>query len=215
MPIICPAILAGSEEEYRQQIEKIAHFAQRIQIDLTDGQFASSHTVRPDQAWWPVGFKADFHLMYRQPMAAVQIIMEHRPNLIIVHAEADGGFRDVADFCHHHEVKVGVALLQQTPAETILPALSNIDHVLIFSGNLGYQGGSHVNLQLLNKLSILKQHKPNLEVGWDGGINDQNVAELVAGGVDVLNVGGYIQAADNPARAFMSLQRIADETGTT
>ena len=215
MPTICPAILANSEEEYSQQIKKIAHFARRIQIDLTDGQFASSRTVKPGQAWWPVGFRADFHLMYRQPLPAVQIIMEHRPNLIIVHAEADGGFDEVATFCHQHEVKVGVALLQQTPAETILPALANIDHVLIFSGNLGHQGGSHANFQLLNKLSILKRHKPGLEVGWDGGINDQNVAELVNGGVDVLNVGGYIQHAEDPARAFAALQRIADETGTT
>jgi ribulose-phosphate 3-epimerase len=215
MPTICPAILAGNEEEYRQQIEKIAHFAQRIQIDLTDGQFAASHTVKPEQAWWPVGFRADFHLMYRHPMPAVQTIIEHRPNLIIVHAEAEGNFEDVASFCHSHEVKVGVALLQQTSTEAILPALSNIDHVLIFSGNLGYQGGGHANLKLLSKLSILKQHKPSLEVGWDGGINDQNVAELVSGGVDVLNVGGYIQKAEDPARAFAALQRIADETGTT
>ncbi|MGA3150272.1 MAG: hypothetical protein ABSD10_01465 [Candidatus Saccharimonadales bacterium] len=212
MPTICPAILAGSEEEYRQQIAKIAHFAQRIQIDLTDGQFAPSRTVRPEQAWWPVGVKADFHLMYRHPMPAVQTIMEHRPNLIIVHAEAEGGFEDIANFCHRHEVGVGVALLQRTPAETILPALSSIDHVLIFSGNLGYQTGSHADLKLLNKLSILKQYKPDLEVGWDGGINDQNVAELINGGVDVLNVGGYIQRAEDPARAFAALQRIADET---
>jgi ribulose-phosphate 3-epimerase len=58
----------------------------------------------------------------------------------------------------------------------------------------------------------LKQYKPDLEVGWDGGINDQNVAELINGGVDVLNVGGYIQRAEDPARAFAALQRIADET---
>ena len=32
----------------------------------------------------------------------------------------------------------------------------------------------------------------DLEFGWDGGITDQNVAVLVNGGVDVLNVGGFI-----------------------
>jgi pentose-5-phosphate-3-epimerase len=135
--------------------------------------------------------------------------------MIIVHAEAEGNFEVFANFCHHHKVKVGVALLQETPAETILPALLHIDHVLIFSGNLGYQGGSHADMELLNKLSILKKHKQTLEIGWDGGVNDQNVSELVYGGVDVLNVGVYIQKAENPEKAYEGLQRIADETGTT
>jgi hypothetical protein len=33
--------------------------------------------------------------------------------------------------------------------------------------------------------------------------------------VDVLNVGGYIHNSENPQKAFETLQRIADETGTT
>lgn len=214
MPVICPAILADGEEEYQQQIKKVAHFAHRIQIDLTDGIFAEAKTVKPEQAWWPVGFKADFHLMYGEPLAAVRIILEHRPNLIIIHAEAKGDFRAVAEFCKSRGVKVGVALLASTTPESILPALEIIDHVLIFSGKLGHYGG-HANLELLKKIHFLKSHKANLEFGWDGGITDQNVAALVNGGVDVLNVGGFIQKSTDPARAYASLARIADETGTT
>jgi pentose-5-phosphate-3-epimerase len=105
--------------------------------------------------------------------------------------------------------------LQSTAAEVIFSALDHIQHVLIFSGNLGYQGGSHVDFNLLEKVKVLKRHKPELEIGWDGGVNDQNVAELINGGVDVLNVGGYIQKAEDPARAYSALKRIADETGTT
>jgi ribulose-phosphate 3-epimerase len=214
MPVICPAILADNEEKYRAQIAKIVHSAQRIQIDLTDQQFATSPTIKPEQAWWPVGFKADFHLMYRQPLPAVRVILQHRPNLIIVHAEAEGNFIDVATFCHDHDIKVGIALLQQTSTEVIVSVLDYIDHVLIFSGVLGDFGG-HADTSLLEKVGLLKSLKPTLEIGWDGGVNDQNVAELVTGGVDVLNVGGYIQEAEDPAKAYTILQRIADETGTT
>ena len=215
MPVICPTITASTEEEYKKQINNIVHVARRIQVDLTDGDFAPSQTVKPDQAWWPVGFSADIHLMYNQPMPAIQALIEHKPNLIIVHAEAHGSFTDAAAFCHRYGVKVGVALLPQTPVDIVLPALEQTDHVLIFSGNLGHQGGSQADFSLLEKIKILRSHKPALEIGWDGGINDQNVAGLVNGGVDVLNVGGYIQEAEDPARAFTALQRIADETGTT
>ncbi|HVS79295.1 MAG TPA: hypothetical protein VHD84_03350 [Candidatus Saccharimonadales bacterium] len=214
MPVICPSILASSKEQYHQQMDKIGRFAERIQIDLTDGQFAKSLTIKPDEAWWPVGVKADFHLMYRQPQRAVDIVLEHKPNLIIVHAEADGDFMAFSRRCRGLGVKVGVALLPQTSADILISALDAIDHVLIFSGDLGSYGG-HANLSLLEKISTLKRHKPDLEIGWDGGINDQNTAQLVAGGVDVLDVGGYIQDAPDAEYAFQRLRRIADETGTT
>lgn len=214
MSVICPAILAVDEAQYRRQIENVVHHAHRIQIDLTDGLFASNSTIKPEQAWWPVGFKADFHLMYRQPLTVIGAIIDHKPNLVIVHAEAEGDLLGLAKACRDHQIKIGVALLQDTPAEKITAALEHVDHVLIFSGALGEYGG-HANLSLLEKVKLLKQHKPDLEIGWDGGINDQNISELVTGGVDVLNVGGYIQNAADPAQAFATLQRIADETGTT
>jgi len=214
MPVICPAILAADEKQYHEEIDKIAHSARRIQIDLTDGVFAPAKTILPAQAWWPVGFAADFHLMYRDPMPAVQIILEHKPHLIIVHAEAEGDFNAVADFCSRHGVNTGVALLPATSPEAILPSLGKVHHVLIFSGQLGEYGG-RADLRLLDKVQFLKSHKPDLEIGWDGGVNDQNVASLITGGVDVLNVGGYIQNSADPARAYTTLQRIADEVGST
>src|SRR5438105_5950518 len=105
MAIICPAILAADEGQYRDQITKVAHFAHRIQIDLTDGQFVDSKTIEPEQAWWPAGVIADFHLMYKNPLSAAQEVIKHLPNLIIVHAEAEGDFNAVAEFCKRHQIK--------------------------------------------------------------------------------------------------------------
>lgn len=214
MPIVCPAILARDENEYHQQMENVAGFAHRIQIDLTDGKFAKNPTVSPDQAWWPVGIKADFHLMYEDPLPAIKEILEHEANLIIVHAEAKGSFDTIAHYCRQRGVKVGVALLPKTGPQTIISALSKIDHVLIFSGTLGSYGG-HANLDLLHAVGYLKNHKPGLEIGWDGGINEQNISRLASGGVDVFDVGGSIINSQNPEKVFHRLQRIADETGTT
>jgi len=205
MAIVCPAILAADREIYRQEMERVGGLVDRIQIDLTDGRFAQSPTVSPAEAWWPVGVKADFHLMYEDPLPAVKDILHHQANLIIVHAEAEGSFEQVAQYCRQVGVAVGVALLAHTPAVKIEPALPYIDHVLIFSGNLGSYGG-HSDLTLLHKVRDLKAMKPNLEIGWDGGINDRNVRALVDGGVDVLNVGGFIQKAEDPRAALAALQ---------
>ena len=213
-PVVCPAILAGDKESYHQQIRNIAHVAHRVQIDLTDGLFAPEKTLKPEEAWWPVGFMADFHLMFKNPLPAIGTILRHKPHMVIVHAESEGNFGQVVEYCRHHEVRLGIALLPKTQPATIYSALEHVDHVLIFSGDLGRFGGQ-ANLRLLDKVSELKARKPGLEIGWDGGINEQNISQLVSGGVDVLNVGGFIQGSDNPERAYRSLERIAVETGTT
>ena len=214
MPTICPSILAADTEQYHDQMEKVAQFAERIQIDLTDGVFAKNQTVKPEDAWWPVGIKADFHLMYKSPSRAIEVILEHQPNMIIVHCESSGNFSSVANLCHKHGVKIGVAVLQNSPVELIMPAINMIDHVLIFSGQLGSFGG-HANLSLLRKVDQIKHHNPNIEVGWDGGISDQNISQLATGGVDVFNVGGFIQNSPKPEHTYRILSRIAEETGTT
>ena len=214
MPVVCPSILATDSGQYHEQMEKVARFASRIQIDLTDGIFAKNQTIKPEEAWWPVGIKADFHLMYKHPDRAIEIILEHKPNLIIVHAEADGNFLALAANFRRRGIKVGLALLPQTSVNSISLALEHLDHVLIFSGNLGQYGG-HANLDLLSKARALKQQKPGIEVGWDGGVTNRNASQLAFGGVDVFNVGGFLQDSPDPERDFYSLKRIVEETGTT
>lgn len=213
--IVCPTVTATTtEEEYKTQMERIAPFAHRIQIDLADGVFASPKTVGPELAWWPVGVKADIHIMFKQPFLAAKEVLKHQPNLVIVHAESNGNFQEFYSLCRDHNVKVGVALLPATPVSALFGALDSIDHVLVFSGNLGEYGGS-ADLKLLAKVKELKAKKPSLEIGWDGGVNDQNAAQLILGDVDVLNVGGFIQKAEDPEKAYHVLERIASETGTT
>lgn len=214
MPVICPSILAADPDQYHRQMERVGRFAERVQIDLTDGEFAAAKTVSPEDAWWPAGVKADFHLMYKRPEKAVETILHHEPHLIIIHSEAEGNFLDFAGLWRSLGVKAGVALLPETDAEAVLPALEHIDHVLVFSGNLGEYGG-HADLGLLEKVRFLKRHKPELEIGWDGGVSVQNISELASGGVDVFDVGGFIQDAEKPEDAYYSLERIAEETGTT
>lgn len=214
MATVCPSITAYSDEEYDQQIARVGHFSHRLHIDLMDGKFTRAQNIDPDSAWWPVGIKADFHLMYANPMAAAETILKHQPNTVIVHSEANGNLEQFSKTCRQAGVKVGIAVLQATDIQLILPGLADIDHVLIFSGSLGRFGGQ-ADLRLLSKAKVLKDHKPALEVGWDGGINQNNISQLVFGGVDVLNVGGFIQNSANPERSYEILRRIADETGTT
>jgi ribulose-phosphate 3-epimerase len=206
---ICPTITVDNEQAYARQIEKIVDFAVRIHIDISDGVFSPVRLIPIDQIWWPGGVRADLHVMYKKPFEFVDTYLGLEPQMVIVHAEAEGDFVSFSELLHHHGIEVGVALLPETPAETLSPALQHIDHVLIFSGDLGHYGG-HANLDLLSKVKVLRDLKPQLEIGWDGGINDENAGRLVKGGIDVLNVGGFIANADSANDAYAKLRSVID-----
>lgn len=209
MSVICPTILASEPHEFREQLERVIPFAQRVHIDLADGVFAPSKLLSPKQLWWPEGLTVDLHLMYEsvQPFAA-ELIKLH-PHMVIMHAESVGSYYAIAPQFKEAGIKVGIALLARTSVEVIKPALKDIDHVLVFSGDLGHFGGS-ANLELLSKVAELRTHNEHLEIGWDGGINAENAHQLAIAGVDVLNVGGAIQRANDPAAAYATLKSISE-----
>lgn len=201
---ICPTITTDNPDTYALQVEQTLAYAHRIHIDVADGVFTPNRLVDIENVWWPGGVRADLHVMYEHPFEHMDSLLTLKPQLVIVHAEAEGDFLKFAAGCHHHGIEVGVALLPETPVDAIAPALDVVDHVLIFSGHLGHFGG-HADMSLLGKVQQLKQLKPRLEIGWDGGVSDKNAAALALGGVDVLNAGGYLHGAMAPKTAYLKL----------
>jgi ribulose-phosphate 3-epimerase len=209
---ICPTITVDNSDDYQQYMERIVPFAIRIHIDLADGSLTENKLINPDQVWWPGGVRADIHVMSKQPAKHLPLLIDLKPQLIIIHAESDGDFKWLADTIHKNDIEVGVALLATTPASVLFESLHLIDHVLIFSGELGHYGGQ-ADLSLLQKVHSLKTFKPQLEIGWDGGINDSNIFELSSSGVEVLNVGGFLQQATSIEEAYARLEKVAKGSG--
>ena len=197
---ICPTVTTDDMDEYQRQIEQSARFAVRIHIDLGDGVFTRKLTSVED-VWWPAGMRADLHIMFKEPFQHIPAIVALNPQLVIIHAEADGDFMAFAREIRRHGIEVGVALLQDTPVSAIMPALHMIDHVLIFSGDLGHFGGE-ADLSLLDKIAELRR------------LNDTNVVDLVKGGVDVVNCGGYLHG-ENPAEAYAHLKSLLADSFAT
>ncbi|MDL2342037.1 MAG: hypothetical protein QFB87_03095 [Patescibacteria group bacterium] len=207
MAIICPTVTAFNEHDYKEQLLRLRPFAKHIHIDLMDGHLAPTVSPGLDHIWWPPEFTVDIHLMYQEPMTALDDLIRLRPRMVIVHNEAHVHHMHFAGELHKAGIQTGLALLQATPVAYAEQIMHSFDQVLIFSGNLGHHGGS-ANLELLAKAKEIRQHHPDVEIAWDGGITDQNVAQLVAGGVEILNVGGYIQNSGDPASAYAKLEAV-------
>jgi len=205
MAVICPTVTAYDPHEYREQMERLQPFAKRVHIDLMDGQLAPTVSPGLDKIWWPEALTADIHLMYQRPMNYLDQLVKLKPHLVVIHYEAEVDHARFATQLREHGIKAGLAILQPTPAEAINDLMKSFDHVLIFSGNLGHHGGQ-ADLGLLEMVGEVRKNYPEIEISWDGGINDQNAKQLAEAGVDVLNVGGFIQKADDPAQAYHLLE---------
>lgn len=203
MSVICPSVTPQTTDphEYREQIERVAPFARRLQLDFMDGEFAPVRSLNVAQAWWPPGIQADIHLMYQKPRQYLETLIGLGPDLVILHAEAEGDIPAMLQYLQKCNIKAGVALLQATQPATVAHCIEVADHALIFSGDLGHFGGT-ADLSLLAKVAAVKAMKPTIEIGWDGGASVDNVARLAEGGIDVINVGGAIQKAGDPQAVY-------------
>jgi ribulose-phosphate 3-epimerase len=208
MPLICPTVLAEDPHAYREQMARIQPFAERIQIDIADGEFAPNKTVAPIQVYWPEGVLADLHLMVKNPMQHLETVVSLQPNLVIVHAEAGGDIRGMILELQSVGIKAGVALLKESKPEDYDDVISLADHVLLFAGDLGHFGGT-ADMDVLKKIPDVRAFAATVELGWDGGVNNENTPLLVQAGIEVLNVGGFIQNADDPQKAYEQLVNLA------
>lgn len=204
MATVCPTITAFDMQTFNEQIEVVRPFAERIHIDLMDGEFAPTVSPGLDKIWWPHELQADVHLMYQRPMEALDALIQMKPHMVIIHNEVDVHHMHFSAELHKEGIKVGLALLQDTPIEWAEQIMHSFDQVLIFSGDLGHHGGE-ADMTLLNKVAFAHKQHPEVELAWDGGISADNATELVKAGISVLNVGGYIHDSENPEKAYDTL----------
>lgn len=206
MTWICPTVTATTKEDYRRQLKQALKLSKRVHLDVSDGSLAPRELIEFARMTWPEKAIVDIHVMSLHPQAEVIIATEKKPHAVIIHAESKIDFLSVAKRLSPKGIKAGIALLPETPVSEVKDIVHAFDYALIFSGNLGYQGGSIADLSLLSKVLELKTLNPRLEIAWDGGINDGNIFELASRGVNVLNVGGFVQHSKYPKKAYAKLE---------
>lgn len=209
---IVPTILADNKESYKEQVETINALTRRVQVDITDGIFAPTTTIDLINAWWPKSWTVDLHLMAAKPSEHLSTILKLTPSLCILHAEASEDLSPSFKALKEAGIRTGVALLPSTFPGHAKHYIDVVDHVLIFAGQIGVQGGQ-ADMMQMEKIALVRNMKPEVEIGWDGGANMSNVRALAHADLDVINVGSAISQAENPAEAYQALVSETDKNG--
>jgi len=212
MAVVAPTILTETLDEFKASVERLTPFASRVHIDVSDGEFAPTFLLPEAQLFWPTNWQVDIHAMVTRPSEHLPQIIALKPSLIIFHAEIQEDRAALINQIKAAGIKAGIALLKTTVPSTVADIIKLADHVLIFSGDLGKNGGT-ASLMQLEKVRLVKAINPAVEIGWDGGVNIENAYTLSQGNVNVLNVGSAIATAEDPATAYAELTKEINKHG--
>jgi ribulose-phosphate 3-epimerase len=141
----------------------------------------------------------DAHLMISEPLRYAPAIVKAGASNITFHVEAVeeplAVVREIRKLgCH-----VGITLRPATPVESILPALDEVDVVLIMSVVPGFSGQKFMPEVLPKAREVKKRLRPTQRLEIDGGINADTIAAARDAGIDWFVVASAI--FDKPDRA--------------
>ncbi len=213
MAEVVPTILTDDINTYRRLFEAFNNFAKRVQVDICDGNFTPTLTIDESNVWWSQGWAlCDLHMMVMNPSKHLPAIIKLKPNLCIFHAETNENLLPIFEQLKANNIKAGLALLPQTFPGKVEAYLKAADHCLIFAGKLGSQGGKADLLQI-EKVPLIKAINPNLEIGWDGGANMENIRGIAHSDINIINVGSAIANAPDQAKAYNDLSAEIEKGG--
>jgi len=204
---ISPSILSADFGDLNKEISEIENAVDWIHVDVMDGHFVPNITIGAPVVKCLKSTKPlDCHLMIENPEKYVPDFIKAGASYISTHIECgEDSVRNCIKLCSEAGVKSGVVINPPTAVEAIFPVLSEVDFVLVMSVNPGF-GGQSFMPEVLDKVKVIKEKYPNLEVQIDGGINKETAKLAIAAGVDNMVAGSYIFGAEDRVAAIESLK---------
>jgi ribulose-phosphate 3-epimerase len=144
----------------------------------------------------------------------VPLFIEAGADQISVHQEVCPHLDRTLKFIQSEGALAGVVLNPSTPVTILEDVLETADFVLIMSVSPGF-GGQQFIPRALHKVKALAARRKELGLTFpveiDGGINLENLAEVVRAGVDWVVTGATVFRSADPASTVLEMRRIADE----
>ena len=218
---IAPSILSADFSKLGDEIKAAERGgAGLIHIDVMDGHFVPNITIGPlvvKAARRATDLPLDCHLMITDPDLFIEDFSRAGASMISVHVEAVVHLHRTLTAIRGLGCRPGVVLNPATPLVSIEEALPYVDYVLVMSVNPGFGGQSFIGSSL-DKVSRLRSMidtrglKVNIEI--DGGIDSNNVGEVVRHGAEWIVAGSAVFGKGDPETATRELRSKALEPQT-
>jgi ribulose-phosphate 3-epimerase len=195
--------------------------ADQVHLDVIDGHFAPNITFGPGTVKSlrrRSQLKFDTHLMIDQPLVYAEKFLEAGSDLLTFHAEAVSAsvFDELHSVVRRRGKEVGLAL---KPATDLPPwaaeRLDKLSALVVMTVNPGFSG-QQMDMSVMPKLERLSrlvgERGAGTDIEIDGGVEPENVHEVVKRGGNVLVAGAGVYAKKDPAKAISVLRERAESS---
>ena len=210
---IAPSILSADFTRLGEQISTVEKAgASVLHVDVMDGQFVPNITVG-----LPVvktiarttRLPIDAHLMIVEPGRYAEQFVKAGARMVSIHIEADPHAHRTLTALRAAGAQAGIAINPATSLSALEEAIRFVDFVLVMSVNPGFGGQEFISSSLdkvrrLRKMLDERGSKARIEI--DGGIDQDNVAEVAGAGAEIIVSGSAIFGAPDPAVALRELR---------
>lgn len=203
MSVLAPSILSADFWELGEQIKKMENAGLKyLHIDVMDGLFVPSISygmpfIASIRKHTQMFF--DVHLMISEPERYIEAFAESGADLINFHLEATKDADATIEKIRRAGKKVGITMKPGTPVSAAEPYLDKADMVLVMTVEPGF-GGQKLMPECIDKIRevsrIVKERKLPIDIEADGGINLNNVREIIDAGANVAVVGSALFKTD-------------------
>ena len=205
---IIPAVIAKNQDELEERINKVADFIDIIQLDFMDGKFVPNNSIDFDFKLPKTNCIFEAHLMIENPEKWIE---KHfmKVDTILVHFESLKDPAAVIKLIKSKNKKAGFVLNPETSLEKIEKYLESLAQVLIMTVNPGFYGSPFLP-EMVDKISMLRKMKNDLDIEVDGGITPETIELVDKAGANMFVSGSYIVKSENIKESVDNLKRLVD-----
>ncbi|HWN99423.1 MAG TPA: ribulose-phosphate 3-epimerase [Blastocatellia bacterium] len=215
---IAPSILSADFARLGEEIKAAERGgAGLIHVDVMDGHFVPNISIGPmvvKAARRSTDLPLDCHLMITDPDSYIAEFARAGASMISVHVEAVVHLHRTLAAIRALGCRPGVVLNPGTPLVSIEEVLPLVDYVLVMSVNPGFGGQSFIegSLDKIGRLrGMINSRGLKAHIEVDGGIDLNNVAEVVRCGAEWIVAGSAVFGKGNPEEATRLLRTKALE----
>ena len=211
---IAPSILSANFSKMGEEVISLERCgADVVHCDVMDGVFVNNITFgikMVEDLRKITTLPLDCHLMIVHPEKYVERFAKAGADIITVHWEAcQDNLKDVLQLIKSTGVKCGAVINPDTPVEKIADVIPLCDMVLVMSVFPGF-GGQKFIPSALDKLreirAIINECGKDIDLEIDGGVTEENIAEIKAAGANVIVAGSTVFKAEDRAKIIAKLK---------